>query len=284
MRWSDRLHPLRHPDLRTNGGVTERPRTDLTGDHLTGVKSHPQLEVHTVALLDFDGKPLRLFLDGQGRQAGPYRVVLKRDWRAEHCHDAVAGETADRAAVSLNHCTAARLTRSVMISRSRSAPTAAAMSIECTTSANSTVTCLYSADWAACVRRRTALATELGCRRLSGCRTNRRTARSRSVHRHHPRCGPREYRFTAGQRCPSYRRASPTRSFETLVCRLFRDPSTLPFLVAPNPRSGKRNIRTIAQFESLAEYVYRTVQFHSTLHFWQWRTRASMPLFQPDHH
>ena len=41
--------------------------------------------------------------------------------------------------------TAARLTRSVMISRNRSAPTSAAMSIECTTSANSTVTCLYSA-------------------------------------------------------------------------------------------------------------------------------------------
>ena len=38
-----------------------------------------------------------------------------------------------------------------MISRSRSAPTAAAMSIECTTSANNTVTCLYSADWVACV-------------------------------------------------------------------------------------------------------------------------------------
>src|SRR6266403_4827696 len=36
-----------------------------------------------------------------------------------------------------------------MISRSRSAPTAAAMSIECTTSANNTVTCLYSADWVA---------------------------------------------------------------------------------------------------------------------------------------
>jgi len=32
-----------------------------------------------------------------------------------------------------------------MISRSRSGPTAAAMSIECTTSANNTVTCLYSA-------------------------------------------------------------------------------------------------------------------------------------------
>ena len=38
-----------------------------------------------------------------------------------------------------------------MISRNRSAPTAAAMSMECTTSANSTVTCLYSAavDWLA---------------------------------------------------------------------------------------------------------------------------------------
>ena len=33
----------------------------------------------------------------------------------------------------------------------RSAPTAAAMSIECTTSANSTVTCLYSADRLTCV-------------------------------------------------------------------------------------------------------------------------------------
>jgi hypothetical protein len=32
-----------------------------------------------------------------------------------------------------------------MTSRSRSVPTAAAMSIECTTSANRTVTCLYSA-------------------------------------------------------------------------------------------------------------------------------------------
>src|SRR4029077_20578587 len=38
-----------------------------------------------------------------------------------------------------------------MISRSRSAPTAAAICIECTTSANSTVTCLYSADRLACV-------------------------------------------------------------------------------------------------------------------------------------
>ena len=38
-----------------------------------------------------------------------------------------------------------------MISRSRSAPTAAAMSIECTTSAKKTVTCLYSAGVVAVV-------------------------------------------------------------------------------------------------------------------------------------
>src|SRR6478672_11673057 len=40
-----------------------------------------------------------------------------------------------------------------MISRRRSAPTAAAMSIERTTSANNTVTCLYSADGAGRVSR-----------------------------------------------------------------------------------------------------------------------------------
>src|SRR5271156_4350010 len=41
---------------------------------------------------------------------------------------------------------AQRSNRSAMISRRRSAPTARARPIECTTSANSTVTCLYSAD------------------------------------------------------------------------------------------------------------------------------------------
>src|SRR5271170_7611060 len=40
-----------------------------------------------------------------------------------------------------------------MISRSPSGPTEAAMSIECTTSANNTVTSLYSADWVACASR-----------------------------------------------------------------------------------------------------------------------------------
>ena len=54
-RRSDRLHPLSHPDLLTDGGVTQCTRADLTGDHLTGIKSHPQLQVHTIALTDVDG-------------------------------------------------------------------------------------------------------------------------------------------------------------------------------------------------------------------------------------
>ena len=54
--------------------------------------------------------------------------------------------------------------------------------------------------------RRTALVAELGVRRQFGAARPTRAAPPRSVHRHHPRWGPRQYRFTAGQRCPSYRR------------------------------------------------------------------------------
>ena len=64
-----------------------------------------------------------------------------------------------------------------MISRSRSGPTAHAMSIERTTSANNTVTCLYSAGFAGEDNRRTALTAELGSRRkistASGARHTR---------------------------------------------------------------------------------------------------------------
>ena len=106
-RRCDRLHPLSHPDLLTDGGVTERPRTDFTGDHLTGVQAHPQLQIHTVAVLDLDGKPLRLLLNAQGRQTGANSVVLQRHRRAEHRHDPVAGELVHRAAVALHHRRAA---------------------------------------------------------------------------------------------------------------------------------------------------------------------------------
>ena len=102
-----RFHPLSHPHLLTNGGVTERPRTDLTGDHLTGVKSHAQLEVDTVALSNVDAKSLRLLLNTQGRQAGTDCVILQRHRRTEHRHDPVTGELVHRTAVSLHHRRAA---------------------------------------------------------------------------------------------------------------------------------------------------------------------------------
>jgi hypothetical protein len=53
--------------------------------------------------LDLDGELLRFLLDRQTRQASTNRVVLQCHRRAEHRHDAIAGETADRAAVPLNH-------------------------------------------------------------------------------------------------------------------------------------------------------------------------------------
>ena len=70
-----------------------------------------------------------------------------------------------------------------MISRSRSAPTAAAMSIECTTSANRTVTCLYSAELCGLCDRCAALVTELGVRWQFGAARPTRAAPPRSVHR-----------------------------------------------------------------------------------------------------
>ena len=98
-----RLHPLSHPHLLTDGGVTERARTDLTGDHLAGIEANPQLQFDTVAALDLFGKPLRLVLHTQRRQAGANGVVLQRNGRTEDSHDPVAGETADRAAKVLHH-------------------------------------------------------------------------------------------------------------------------------------------------------------------------------------
>jgi hypothetical protein len=55
-------------------------------------------------------------------------------------------------------------------------------------------------------------------------RRNRRPAQSQSVHRHHPRWGPRQYRFT-GQRCLSYRSAiSDTKFRDPRISSLSRHP------------------------------------------------------------
>ena len=49
---------------------TQSARTDLTGDHPTGVQAHPQPQIHTVAPADLDAKPFRRLLNGHGGQAG----------------------------------------------------------------------------------------------------------------------------------------------------------------------------------------------------------------------
>ena len=54
---SHRLHALCHPHLLTYRGVTERTRTDFTGDHLTRVQAHAQLEFDAVMNSDVNGQP-----------------------------------------------------------------------------------------------------------------------------------------------------------------------------------------------------------------------------------
>ncbi len=103
VRWRHRLHALGHADFLADGGVSQRPRTDRAGDHLAGIEAYPHPQVQMVEVSDFAGEPLRRFLQAQGRHTGPNRVVLQRYGRAEHGHDAVAGELVHGAAVTLHH-------------------------------------------------------------------------------------------------------------------------------------------------------------------------------------
>ncbi len=121
--------PRRRPDPSSNrrvGKVRHHRRTNLTSQVLS----------------------LLLYTDG--RQARAKGVVLQRNRCAEYGHDSIACELADSAAVPLHQyrCAIHQLSHH---SRIRSAPTDAAICIECTTSANRAVTCLYSpwtgSDW-----------------------------------------------------------------------------------------------------------------------------------------
>src|SRR5271155_2195862 len=103
-----------------------------------------------------------------------------------------------------------------MISRSRSAPTAAAISIEWTTSAKRTVTCLYSADWVACVSRAPHSPQNLAVGVVCAPQEPQNNPVAVSPPPPSP-LGSTSVSFHAGRRCPSYRLASPTRSFGTLV-------------------------------------------------------------------
>ena len=171
---------------------------------LTGVQSHTRPEVQTVALLDVDGKPLRLLLNPQ------------------HRHDAVAGETADRAAVPLNHhC------RTVdQIGHDLAQPLRAHR--RCDVHRMHYVgeedrDLLVLSRLGGLRESRTALAAELGQSGLTARRRNHGRTPSRSVHRHIPAgvhvgiVSPLlgDVRHIAVP--------STTRSLETLVCRLFRD-------------------------------------------------------------
>src|ERR1700749_2980109 len=93
---------------------------------------------------------------------------------------------------------AQRLTSPVMISRNRSAPTAAAISIERTTSANSTVTCLYSAGVVAVA---TAAPHSLQNFAFGGSSVphDPHTKAAAVISRGQPTVVPPHYRVTAGQ-------------------------------------------------------------------------------------
>ena len=197
-RRRDRLHPLSHPHLLTDGGVTQSPRTDLTGDHLTRVQADPQPQVDTVAVLDVDGKPLRLFLDTEGRQTGTNSVVLQRHRRAEDRHDAVAGETADRAAVPLHHhCRTVDQIGHDLAQPLRTDRRRDVHRMHHVGEQHRDLLVLRRSGGLCESAYRTRYRTWPSG--LTARRRNHRTAPSRSVHRHHPRWGPRQYRFTAAR-------------------------------------------------------------------------------------
>ena len=90
-RGRHRFHPLGEPDRLADRGVTQRPRTELTGDHPTRIQAHPQLQRHAVAALHLGGQPVRLFLDGQRSETCAKSVILQRHRGAEERHHPVAG-------------------------------------------------------------------------------------------------------------------------------------------------------------------------------------------------
>ena len=98
-----RFHPLRHPDLFTDGGVTRVARTDFAGNDLTRIQPDAQLQGDAVAVHHISRERDGLTLDLQRGDAGTNRVVLQRHRRTEHRHDPVAGELVDGAAVALHH-------------------------------------------------------------------------------------------------------------------------------------------------------------------------------------
>jgi hypothetical protein len=99
--WRHRFHALRHTNLLADDGVGRCPRIDFTGDYLTGIQTHAQPQLNPIVAFDLSRQGARFALDVQRSKACPNSVVLKRKRRAKRCHDPVAGELVDRAAIAL---------------------------------------------------------------------------------------------------------------------------------------------------------------------------------------
>src|SRR5258708_4782766 len=116
-----------------------------------------------------------------------------------------------------------RSARSVMISRNRSAPTAAAMSIECTTSANRTVTCLYSADRVVCVSGAPHSLQNLAV--ACGCAPQEPQNSAVAVSPPPPSpLGSTSISFHCWSTMSAISLCHVRHGFLTLICRLIRDP------------------------------------------------------------
>ena len=102
-RRGNRLHPLGHPHLLADRGVTQWARTNLTSDHLTRIHADPQLQRDTVTAFHLSRQALGLPLNVQRGQTGAKSVILQRNRRPKERHDPVAGELVDGPAVSPHH-------------------------------------------------------------------------------------------------------------------------------------------------------------------------------------
>ena len=101
-RWCDRLHSLRHADVRAKRCVIVRAGTDLAEHDVAGVQPHSQRNRRTVSALHFVGELNRFLLYLQRRDTGSNSVVLQRDRGSEQRHDAVTSELLNRTAISLS--------------------------------------------------------------------------------------------------------------------------------------------------------------------------------------
>ena len=120
-------------------------RNRVAGDDLTRVQPDSQPQVDAVTRLGSAASSAASSWMSKRRQTRAKSVVLQSDWRPEQSHDAVAGELVDGAAVPLHHRGGPVEHVGHDVAQTFGVE-AAARSIERTTSANSTVTCLYSAD------------------------------------------------------------------------------------------------------------------------------------------